>query len=152
MMPSIREKRVRAILLAAFGLGLAAGSVVIAAAVRETPAALVLLAIAAIAGVIVVVALPLPWFVNYLLAFATGQRQSAAFDGDTIDGDLARIGDLEQVEAAEEGAFTATAGADEHNGFAGLLLMVDAMQHTVRVIGFNEVLNGDHTATFFPTD
>ena len=58
--------------LAAFALGLVLGSVVLAAAVREMPSGLALLAIAAIAGLIVVTTMPLPTHLSYLLAFATG--------------------------------------------------------------------------------
>src|SRR5205807_2604053 len=47
-------KRTPGVALAVFAIGLAVGSVAIAAAMRETPAALALLAIAAIAGIIVV--------------------------------------------------------------------------------------------------
>lgn len=65
-------KQMPGITLAAFALGLAAGSVVIGLAMRETPAALTLLAIAAIAGLIVVLALPLPPLIRHALAFATG--------------------------------------------------------------------------------
>jgi urease accessory protein len=60
--------------LALFALGLAAGSVAIAAATRETPAALVLLAIAAIAGIIVVLA----WTPPFVLAAALSLGAGAA--------------------------------------------------------------------------
>jgi urease accessory protein len=65
-------RRMPVVTLAAFALGLAIGSIVIATAVRETPAALALLAIAAFAGIIVVIALPTKMPVASLLAFATG--------------------------------------------------------------------------------
>jgi hypothetical protein len=65
-------KRMPVVTLAAFALGLAIGSIIIATAVRETPAALALLALAAFAGIIVVVALPTPTPAVYLLAFAAG--------------------------------------------------------------------------------
>ena len=61
----------RAVLLAPFALGLVAGALVIASAVRETPAATALLAIAALAGILVVLVWtsPLP---SAALAFAAG--------------------------------------------------------------------------------
>lgn len=65
-------KQMPGIMLAAFALGLFAGSVAIASAMRETPAAMALLAIAAIAGLIVVLALPLPPLIRHALAFAAG--------------------------------------------------------------------------------
>ena len=65
-------KRMPLVTLAAVALGLAIGSIVIATAVRETPAALALLAMAAFAGIIVVVALPPPPPVVYVLAVAPG--------------------------------------------------------------------------------
>jgi urease accessory protein len=58
--------------LAAFALGLLAGSMLIASATRETQAALVLLFLAAISGLIVVAALPVPALVKNALALATG--------------------------------------------------------------------------------
>jgi hypothetical protein len=67
-----QKMRVRGIALAACALGLAAGSLAIAAAVRETPAPLVLLGIAALTGIIVVLALALAPFVGYAMSLATG--------------------------------------------------------------------------------
>ena len=62
----------RVVPLAPFGLGLVAGALVIASAVRETPAATALLAIAALAGALVVLAwAPLRWL-NAMLALAAG--------------------------------------------------------------------------------
>ena len=61
----------RAVLLAPFALGLAAGALAIASAVRETPAATALLAVAALAGILVVLA----WtsaLLGTALAFAAG--------------------------------------------------------------------------------
>jgi hypothetical protein len=58
--------------LAAFALGLVLGSIVLAAAVREMPSGLALLAIAAIAGLIVVTTIPLPTRLGDLLAFTAG--------------------------------------------------------------------------------
>jgi urease accessory protein len=62
----------RVVLLAPFGLGLMAGALVIASAVRETPAATPLLAIAALAGVFVVLAWRPPFWLSAALAFAAG--------------------------------------------------------------------------------
>jgi urease accessory protein len=59
-------------LLAVFIVGLTAGSLAIAAAVRETPAALVLLVIAATAGLTVVTAWQPPSVATGLLALAGG--------------------------------------------------------------------------------
>ncbi len=61
-----------AITLAAFALGLLAGSVAIATAIRETQSALMLLALAAIMGAIVVVARPVPVWAHGALALAAG--------------------------------------------------------------------------------
>jgi len=58
--------------LAALALGLLVGSVLIAFATRETQAVLVLLFLAAISGLIVVAALPLPSVVKNALALTTG--------------------------------------------------------------------------------
>ena len=66
-----QSKRTPVVTLLAFALGLAIGAIVVATAVRETPAALALLAIAAFAGSIVVVALRTT-LVVYLLALAAG--------------------------------------------------------------------------------
>jgi len=62
----------RLLLLALFALGLAAGAVVIASAVRETPAATVLLAIAALTGTLVALAWAPPLVLRGALAFAAG--------------------------------------------------------------------------------
>jgi hypothetical protein len=61
----------RAVLLAPFALGFAAGALVIATAVRETPAATALLAVAALAGLLVVLAWT-PALLGMALAFAAG--------------------------------------------------------------------------------
>ena len=55
-----------------FALGLAAGSIVIASAIRETPAALALLAIAAAAGILVVLAWTPPAILTGALALIAG--------------------------------------------------------------------------------
>src|SRR5205823_10180851 len=67
-----------------------------------------------------------------LLAFLAGSWFPSAFDSDTIDGDSAGIGRIELVEAAEKGALATAAGADEHDGSALLLRMVDTPQHPGR--------------------
>ena len=67
-----QPKRMPVVTLAAFALGLTIGSIIIATAVRETPAALALLAIAAFAAIMVVIALPTTTLVVYALAFGTG--------------------------------------------------------------------------------
>jgi hypothetical protein len=59
-------------LLAMFAIGLAAGSVAVASAIRETPAALVLLILAACVASLVLIATTLPSWVASLLAFAVG--------------------------------------------------------------------------------
>ncbi|MGB9367617.1 MAG: hypothetical protein WCE79_16540 [Xanthobacteraceae bacterium] len=56
----------------AFVLGLLTGSIAIAFAMRETPSTLVLLGIAAVAGMIAALARPLPILVASVLAFVTG--------------------------------------------------------------------------------
>jgi urease accessory protein len=61
----------RAVLLVPFAFGLVAGALVIAAAVRETPAATALLVIAALAGALVVLAWTSP-LLGTGLAFAAG--------------------------------------------------------------------------------
>jgi urease accessory protein len=58
--------------LALFALGLAAGSVAIAAATRETPAALVLLTVAVVAGILVVLAWTPPAVLAGSLALIAG--------------------------------------------------------------------------------
>jgi urease accessory protein len=57
---------------AAFAIGLFGGSVLVALAVRDPPVVLGLLALAAIAGLTVAIAWPLPAIVNHALALATG--------------------------------------------------------------------------------
>ena len=59
-------------LLATFSIGLAAGSVAIASAIRETPAALVLLILAACTASVVLIAATLPPWIASLLTFAVG--------------------------------------------------------------------------------
>ena len=61
----------RAVLLAPFALGLVAGALVVASAVRETPAAMALLAMAALAGILVVLAWTSP-LLSAALAFTAG--------------------------------------------------------------------------------
>ena len=62
----------RRTLLAVFAAGLVAGLACIALAIGETPANLVLLAAAATAGVLVVIAAPLPGIVGGIVAATTG--------------------------------------------------------------------------------
>ena len=62
----------RGFVAALFAAGMLAGSLAIALATRETPSALVLLAIAALAGITVAAAIMLPSALTNLLAFATG--------------------------------------------------------------------------------
>jgi urease accessory protein len=58
--------------LALFALGLLAGSLAIASAIRETPSALVLLVMAAFVGITVAAAITLTSLVTNVLAFAAG--------------------------------------------------------------------------------
>jgi hypothetical protein len=58
--------------LALFLVGLLAGSLAIASAIRETPSALVLLAMAAFASIMIAAAIGLPSILMNVLAFATG--------------------------------------------------------------------------------
>jgi urease accessory protein len=60
------------LMLALFAVGMLAGSIAIALATRETPSALVLLAMAAFAGITVATAIMLPSILTNVLAFATG--------------------------------------------------------------------------------
>ena len=60
------------VLLAMFAVGLAAGSVAVASAIRETPAALVLLILAACVASLVLIETALPSWIAALLAFAVG--------------------------------------------------------------------------------
>ena len=62
----------RALLPAMFAIGLAAGSVAVASAVRETPAALVLLILAACVASLVLIATTPPSWLAGLLALAMG--------------------------------------------------------------------------------
>lgn len=64
--------RMPSVTLAAFALGLFAGSVLIALGVRDPPAAIALLAFSVIAGLMVVAARPMPPIVKCGLAFAVG--------------------------------------------------------------------------------
>ena len=64
--------RFPASLLAMFAIGLAAGSVAVASAVRETPAALVLLILAACVASLVLIATTPPSWLASLLALAVG--------------------------------------------------------------------------------
>lgn len=57
---------------ALFAAGMLAGSLAIALAIRETPSALVLLTMAAFAGIAVAAAIVLPSILTNVLAFATG--------------------------------------------------------------------------------
>jgi urease accessory protein len=62
----------RGVIPALFAAGMLAGSLVIALAIRETPSALVLLAMAAFAGIAVAAAIKPPSIPTNVLAFATG--------------------------------------------------------------------------------
>jgi urease accessory protein len=62
----------RRMLLAVFAAGLGAGLACVALAIGETPANLVLLAAAGTAGVLVVIAAPLPGIVGGIVAVTTG--------------------------------------------------------------------------------
>jgi urease accessory protein len=64
--------RARGIVLAIFALGVTVGAIAIAAAVGETPAAMVLLAIAVFAEIMVTLARPTAPFISYAMSFATG--------------------------------------------------------------------------------
>jgi urease accessory protein len=59
-------------ILVLFAVGLLTGSLVIAFALREPPAAIALVALAAIAGLIGAVARPLPAIIRHALTFMTG--------------------------------------------------------------------------------
>ena len=45
--------------------------------------------------------------------------------------DAAGVGDFQLVQAAQKRALAATARPDEHDGFAALLRVVNAVQHAV---------------------
>jgi hypothetical protein len=60
------------LVLTLFALGMFAGSLAIASAIRETPSALVLLIVSAFAGITVAAAITLPSILSNVLAFATG--------------------------------------------------------------------------------
>lgn len=72
LMAGQNAKQTPHLTFAAFTLGLLAGSILIASATRETEAALGLLVLAALSGLIVVAALQLPSVVKNALALATG--------------------------------------------------------------------------------
>jgi urease accessory protein len=65
-------ERFPALMLTLLAAGLLAGSLTVASAIRENPAALALLALAAIAAALVVVARALPSWIGAVLAFAMG--------------------------------------------------------------------------------
>jgi hypothetical protein len=62
----------RAVALALFALGLAAGAVALGFALRETPAAIALLALAALAGLVTALAWVPPWPLGGAICFAAG--------------------------------------------------------------------------------
>src|SRR5207237_3168036 len=72
-------------------------------------------------------------------------REGAAlgFEGEARDGDAAGVNGLHLIEAAQEGAFTATAGADEDYGLPAFLSHADAVEDAVWPVGFDEVFNDD---------
>lgn len=67
-----QARRVRLVATVLFALGLVTGALAIAAAVRDPPAAIVLLAVAASAGIIVATAWQPPLSASALLAFVGG--------------------------------------------------------------------------------
>jgi urease accessory protein len=64
--------RLPSVTLTAFALGLLAGSGLLALALRDPPAALCLLALSAVTGIIAAIARPVPAILKHALAFATG--------------------------------------------------------------------------------
>jgi hypothetical protein len=68
----------------------------------------------------------------------------AALDSDAVDGDGAGVSEFELVEATQEGAFAATARADQDDGLSALLLVVNAVENTVTTVRFHELFDGDH--------
>ena len=60
-------------------------------------------------------------------------------------------GPLKQIQAAQKGALARTAGADDHDFFAGSNMLVDALEDLELPKGFFESLNGYHPdAASFP--
>src|SRR6185369_4761095 len=77
------------------------------------------------------------------LAFFAGASSPAAFDTDVTNSDSARISDLKLVQAAEESAFAAATWADQDDGLAPLLLMINPVEDAIGFVGFDEFFNGD---------
>jgi hypothetical protein len=68
----------------------------------------------------------------------------AAFNGHAADRDTPGISDLKLVQTTEERALAAATRADKDHGFTALLGMVDTVKNAVRVIGLNELFDGNH--------
>src|SRR5256885_176227 len=83
-----------------------------------------------------------------LFALIARSWRMAAGDCHVADGDGSRIGDFELIQAAQKSAFAATARANDHDSFTGLLRMVHAIQDASRAERFDELLNDDHSAAF----
>jgi hypothetical protein len=79
-----------------------------------------------------------------LFAFSSVTRRSIAIQGDPINSDTAGVRSFELVQAPQEGAFATPARADENDGFARLLDVVDSTQDGSGLVGLNQILNGDH--------
>ena len=60
-----------------------------------------------------------------------------------VETQAAALGLLQPVEAAQQGAFTAAAGAEDHHHFAGPHLQVDILEHLVLAEEFVETLEFD---------
>ncbi|CRM86685.1 hypothetical protein [Pseudomonas sp. 22 E 5] len=78
---------------------------------------------------------PVGVFVQQLLA---GKPQAAA------------VGDFQPIEAAQQGAFAAATGAEDHHHFAALHAQVDALEHLRLAEKFVETLELDQCAHAWP--
>jgi hypothetical protein len=65
-------KRIPRVLIATFALGLVTGAILIALALRDPPAAITLLVLAAIAGLMVAIGRPLPALATHTVALVAG--------------------------------------------------------------------------------
>ena len=76
---------------------------------------------------------------THLVDIVLGVGDINPLKGDSTAGRL-----LEQVQAAQEGRLTRTGRSDDNDLFALFDVLVDALEHTVRTIGFFQLYNVDH--------
>src|SRR5207248_3273530 len=82
------------------------------------------------------------------LALVPISAGTSCFDRQTVNGNASGVGQLELIEAAQKSALAAAARADQHDRFTSFLAMIDSMKDQIGVVGFDQVLNGDHKRAF----